>query len=581
MKRTVIKVAGESGMGLLSVGNIVSKALKGMGFYVVSDREYPSLIKGGHSNLQIDFSAEPLHSLSKSVDFVIALDRPGLVEYMNIVKPGGVLIHGFERHQSIPNLETRAKERGIHMIYLPARTLAYSLGGTELMANMVLLGLLWRLLGFDLKPLETGIEKQFANKPKLLTIDLQCVRVGFSAQEGNGGFVGACHGAPTQTPDTILVNGNQAITLGAIQAGVRAYYAYPMSPASSILTYMAEYARETGLLVKQAEDEITAAQMAVGSMFMGTRALVATSGGGYDLMTETVSLAGMIETPLVIVIAQRPGPATGLPTWSAQADLNLAIHSGHGEFARVVIGVSDPASCYELIQHAMNYADEFQTAVIVLTEKTICEMQTTVPPFEEGKIPIKRGLLVTDPKELETLKASDRFKITENGLSKRWIPGSGKTWFYGNGDEHKEDGVLTEEGAEVSAMIAKRMKKMETIEKALPEPTIHGVKKGAAISFVGWGSSKNAVLDAIQNCKEKGITVNYLHFDYLWPFKTATLTQFFRDNQNVHLIEGNYQGQLGNLIEALPNLRFKGRLLQWNGRPFCMEDVTDYISRHS
>lgn len=231
--------------------------------------------------------------------------------------------------------------------------------------------------------------------------------------------------------------------MGAIHAGVRTYFAYPMSPSSSILGYFAKTAPKTGVVVRQVEDEISAIQMSLGSMYAGTRSMTATSGGGFDLMTETISLSGMTEVPCVVAIAQRPGPATGLPTWTAQGDLMLSIYAGHGEFARIVIGVSDPVSAFELTQHAFNLAEVYQVPVIILTEKLISENRQTILPFEQNTIPIQRGL-VSDPAELAKLVPSDRYKITDSGVSKRWVPTHAETIFYCNGDEHHEDGTLDE-----------------------------------------------------------------------------------------------------------------------------------------
>jgi len=577
MKRTVLKIAGASGMGLLSVGKIVSRLLKQMGYYVNVDREFPSLIKGGHSNLQIDFGLEPIYCSSNQADLVIALDRAGLLEYIDSIKEGGILVYGYERHHLIKELQEKAEKRNIHLVYMPARTIAYSFGGSELMVNMVLSGLIWRVLGLDLAPLKEEIEYQFATKPKLLAIDLKCMQAGYDAEGVDIPEFELEH--PSGVPDKIMLDGNMAIALGAIHCGVRAYYAYPMSPASSILNHLANHAQKTGMLVKQAEDEITAAQMTIGSMHMGARAFTATSGGGFDLMTETVSLSGITETPLVIVIAQRPGPGTGLPTWTSQGDLNLAIHAGHGEFARIVIACSDPTSAYELIQQAMNRAEKYQTLVILLTEKTIAEAQMMVDPFEQKTIPIERGL-VTDPEELEQLKSADRFELTESGISKRWIPGSSNTTYYANGDEHEEDGSLTEEAEPVRKMIDKRLRKLETIRAELPDPIIHGTESGATISFIGWGSSKNVMRDIIPFYEKKGVKVNYLHFDYVYPLKTEKLKSFFAQNPNIHLIEGNYFGQFGNLVESKADVKLKGRLLKYDGRPFFLEDVMEYIDKN-
>lgn len=601
MKRTTLKIAGESGMGLVSVGTILIKTLKDLGFYINMDREYPSLIKGGHSNLQIDFDDNPLHCLSTTIDVVMALDKAGLEAYVKVVREGGILVHGYERRELLKELEEEAAKRNVKLIYLPARQIAYSFGGNELMVNMVLLGMMWRVLGFDLDPLENSVKEQFADKPKLLAIDLKCLKAGYEGEfEGDvkktvGGekehvkyeidFPNLNVPLPKKKPETILVDGNLSIALGAIQCGVRAYYAYPMSPSSSILSHLANFANETGMVVKQAEDEITSAQMAVGSMHMGTRAMCGTSGGGYDLMTETVSLAGMIECPLVVVVAQRPGPATGLPTWTGQGDLNLAVHAAHGEFARVVIAASDPTSCYELIQHAMNYAEEYQVPVIFLTEKVICETKVTVPHFEHKKIPIKRGL-VTDRSEISKLEHADRFKITKSGVSKRWVPGVTKTFYFANGDEHKEDGRLTEEADEAGAMYAKRMRKLETIEKALPEPKVYGAREDADISFIGWGSTKNTMLDVIGECKKMGIKVNYLHYEYLYPLKVERLKKFITENKKVCLMEGNYLGQLGELIKAKLQesgvcFNFAERFLKYDGRPFFFEETVEFVQNHT
>lgn len=578
MDRTSIKLTGESGKGLLSSGLIMARALKDMGFHLTSDREYPSLIQGGHSSLQIDFGTNEINALSQELDIVVAFDRAGLIEYIDEIKEGGILIHAYERHNMIPQLKKLTEQKNITVLYLPGRTIVRKKGGSEIMINMVLLGLLWKVLGFDPEALKKEVERQFSSRPKLLKTNFKCIEAGYKAKE--------LKNIPKykikrnrKKPNTILIDGTRAISLGAIQAGVRNYYMYPMSPASGILTYLAQKYDETGMIVKQVEDEITAAQMTIGSMHAGSRALVATSGGGYDLMTETVSLSGLTETPLVIIIGQRPGPATGLPTWTSQGDLALAINAGHGEFPRIVVGCSDPSSSYELIQHAFNLAEKYQTTVIVLTEKVVLETFKTVEPFKQKKIPIERGL-VTKKSELKSLKSSDRYKITKSGISKRWIPGSCETYYYANGDEHWEDGKITEKSEPIKEMYAKRMRKETTIKTALPDPLIYGAKTNADISFIGWGSTKNTMLDVIEETKKNGIKVNYLHIDYVWPLRDKAIDKFFTQNKNVCLIEGNYRGQLGELIEHATCKKFKDKLLKYDGRPFFVDEIMTYIEKN-
>lgn len=577
MERTTIRIAGESGMGLLSSGQIISRALKDLGFYMTVDREYPSLIKGGYSNVQIEFGTKKVRSLSTKTDIVIALDRHGLLEHIPSIKRGGVLIHGYERHHLIPDLKKLAKKHGVKVLYLPARQIARDLGGSSIMVNMVLIGLLWRVLGFDVNELKQEVKRKFKSKPALLKIDLKCIDAGYKAKD--------LKNVPQmkikrnkKVPNTLLLDGTESISLGAIHAGLRNYYMYPMSPSSGILTYIAKTSHETGILVKQAEDEITAVQMTIGSMHAGSRSMLATSGGGFDLMTESVSLTGMTETPLVLIIGQRPGPATGLPTWTCQGDLNLAIYSAHGEFPRAVIAVSDQQSSFELIQHAFNIAETYQIPVIVLTEKEILEKYSTTDVFKQKTIPIKRGL-VTKKSELEKLVPSDRYALTKTGISKRWIPGTSKAYFYANSDEHKTDGTLTEDSKPVIEMVEKRMRKEKTLKNNLPNPKIYGAKKNAHMSFIGWGSSKTVMLDVIESLKEEGVNVNYLHYDYVWPIKEKPAINFFKSNKNVHLIENNFNGQFGEHIENKTGKTFKSKLLKYDGRPFYFDEVSSYIKK--
>jgi 2-oxoglutarate/2-oxoacid ferredoxin oxidoreductase subunit alpha len=578
LNRTVLKISGENGMGLSSVGEIVQKALKRAGFFIRSEREFPSTIKGGKACNIINFAPTPLHGLSKTIDIAIGLDREGVKDCLETLKPGGILIHGFDRwNKSIKDLPQIVEAKNLKVFLLPARDIALKNGGSFIMVNTVLLGFLWKVLGLNLESLEQEIRTQFSSKPALININLICAKAGYEFSFETEIPNLQIHTNTDGNSNTILIDGNTSLALGAIQAGVRAYYAYPMSPSTSILVYLAKVSHQTGMLVKQAEDEITAVQMALGSMHMGTRALVATSGGGFDLMTETVSLSGMIETPLVTIIVQRPGPATGLPTWTAQADLDLAIYSSHGEFSRVVVACSDAQNCFSSIQHAFNLAEKYQIPVILLSEATIGMSYETVKSYEENQIPIQRGL-IADPTELETLKQSDRYKITENGISKRWLPGQSKTVYFANGDEHWEGGEITEDGEQTKQMIHKRLIKMDSILDEIPEPEIFGTQDNAEISFIGWGSSKNAMLDAIEILKSQGIIVNYLHFNYIFPLKTSKLLEFCKNNPNVFTIEGNHNGQLSNLIESKTDLKLTKRLLKWDGRPFYVEDILDFVT---
>lgn len=571
MDRLRIKVVGGSGSGLLSTGRMLTEALVDMGFYTVSDREYPSVIKGGHACFTLNISREPIFGLSEEADVMLMLDRPGFEEYHKFLKDGGILLHAYDKPKGVQELLDGLEARDCTIIGLEGRKAVEELGGRLLMVNVILLGMFWKLMGFDPALLKEQIETRFAKKPHVIPVNLQCLELGFKAVDDATADKYLEFEPPKEVVKRRLVGGNQAIALGAVHCGVRAYFAYPMSPASSVLTYLAQYADKCGMVVKQAEDEISAAQLATGAMWMGTRAFTATSGGGIDLMGESISLAGIIENPLVLVDAQRPGPATGLPTWTCQGDLDMAIHAGHGEFPRVVIGVSDAIDAFEQIQHAFNIAEKYQCVVIVLTEKQIAETLWSIEELPQNTIPIERGLV--PEKELDQLTPDDRFAFTESGLSKRWIPGSSDAYYYANGDEHDERGRVSEDGDNATKMISKRIKKMELIKADLPQPEVFG-PEDADISFVGWGSSKGVMRDIIAKHKN----VNYLHLTYVYPLLTEKLEEFFKNNKNVHLIEGNHEGQLGNRIEAA-GFKFQGRLLKWNGRSFFMEDIESYIQK--
>lgn len=578
MNRTVIKIAGESGMGIESSGMIVMKALKKMGFWVYGEREFPSLIKGGRANIQINFSEKQIYGMSDKIDISVAVDREGLLDCLETTKNGGIIINGFERwNKVIKNLDVIASEKNLQVIHLPAREIAFENGGNIIMVNVVLLGYLWQVLGFGLDSLNDQIKIQFASKADLLPVNLACSQGGFDFNPENGhpnfeSLIDTTNLNPNQ--EKMLIDGNSSLVLGAISSGVRSYFGYPMSPSSSILTYMAEVADDYGILLKQAEDEITAVQMTLGSMHMGTRSLTATSGGGFDLMTETISLSAMIETPLVVIIAQRPGPATGLPTWTGQADLNLAIHAGHGEFTKLVVGCSDPQSCFSLIQKTFNLAEKYQIPAIILTEASIGMSYSTVLPFAQN-IPVERHLEENN----SNLTQDRRYEITENGVSQRWIPGSHEAIYFANGDEHWSGGEITEEADKTELMIQKRNLKEKALLQDLPEPELFGNIE-AKTTIVGWGSTKKAVLDSLEILKAKGIEVSYLHYEFLWPVKTETIKSIFDKGNSLILIEGNYEGQFGNILEQKAGIKFVKKLLKYNGRPVVLEDVVGLVGNN-
>ena len=558
--RYCIKLGGESGQGINTLGILLSKAIKSIGYKIFSYREYPSLIKGGVASYQIDFTNKYIASSSKTCNILLILDPEAVHEYFPSLNPNGILLYDDAQVTFTPEEQAWISQNQIHVVFLDSSKIATESGGSPIMANIVMTSFLWRILGFNSEELVEIVKETFASKgEEIINKNILCLNAGYNAVEYKEEFTQKTYipELPTEKKDSKILTGNDAIALGAISAGVRAYYGYPMTPATSIFKYLGNTYKETGILIKQAESEITAVQMALGSMAMGTRALTATSGGGFDLMQETISCAGITETPLVIVLAQRIGAGTGVPTWTGSSDIHTAVKSGHGEFPKAVLCVSDVQSGYVLIQQAFNIAEIYQIPVIVLTEKQIAESIFTVDTLPLP-LQIQRG----------TYEGENRYTITNAGISPRWIPSFDKKPYLNTSDEHNQSSQSTENMEEIKAMSDKRMQKHVTLLNNLPEPTLYGDPNASTV-LVGCGSTKNPVIDAIN----EGMNIAYLHYEYLYPTKTQTLMNLVSSDKRIILVENNQTGELGKILTEASGYQFKEKVLKYDGRPFFLEDI--------
>lgn len=600
MNRVSIKVAGQSGQGINVVGEILAKAFKRAGFYTFAYREYPSLIKGGHATYQVDISDQKILAANKMVNILVVFNRQATKWYLEDLKENSVIIHTIDNPRINSDELKIITEKNIKLIYIPALQISIESGGNDVTSNIVAVGALWSFFNQQFEIIYEIVRKTFEDKPKFLEIDLKCVEAGYKynnfgippytkrlikAGEVSSEEKSKVHltgknldeefknfSPNEELKNNYLMTGNEAMALGAINAGVRIYYAYPMTPTSAILDYFADHSTDTGMIVKQVEDEITAAAMAIGSMHMGTRALTGTSGGGFDLMAEHVSLAGSIEVPFVCILGQRPGPATGMPTWTTQGDLFAAIYSGHGEFSRCVIGTNNAEDSFYTIQEALNISEKYQIPVIVLTDKYIAESIFQVSDLNTEKIKIDRGELANDPE-------GKRYKFTESGVSSRWFPGDEGADFNANSDEHDEFGNVTEESEPSKMMIEKRILKEETLKSNIPDPIIYSNNPAAPtkeINLLGWGSSFTVASDLMSILQEENIKVNYMDIKYLWPLKVEKITEYINQD-NVILIEGNYNSQLKKLIKMETGIDIKNTIRRWDGRPFFADELAEQL----
>jgi 2-oxoglutarate ferredoxin oxidoreductase subunit alpha len=562
--RLVVKFAGPSGKGINTLGEILSKSVKDSGYYNFGYREYPSLIKGGVASYQVDIAEKEINSSLRKCDILALLTNDAKERYLKSTKPGGVVIHGKDQLELTKDEQVYINDNNLHLVSLDTVKMALDAGGIEIMANMVLLGFIWKLLSLKTTALEEIVKETFAHKDVDMDAEISCLMAGYNSELIKEEITHPITFKSRKKLDKALsITGNQALALGAISAGCRAYYAYPMTPSTSIFRYLGDTYKETGILIKQAENEITAAQMTMGSMNMGTRAMTATSGGGFDLMSETISCAGISETPMVIVLAQRAGAGTGVPTWTGAGDLLLAVNAGHGEFPRCVISLSNPRDAYELTQRAFNIAEVYQLPVIILTEKQIAESIFNIDKLPKT-IKIERGLN----------KGDNRYEITESGISPRWRPSEANPVLLINSDEHKPNGHSTESSSEIIQMSNKRMRKLETLKDNLPEPKYFGAKKPKVV-FISYGSAGNPIKDIIEHEKDIG----YLQYEYIYPLKYERILELHEKGTRLVLVENNQTGEFGKLVKQESGLEIPERLLKYNGRPLFVEDILDFLEK--
>ena len=561
-----IIIGGEAGQGISRSGMFLGKALMRAGFHCFGEIDYPSLIRGGHNFYRVRASSREVHSPTPHTDLLVALNEETVSLHLDDVNEGGGVIvdekHGFDPGE--------AGRDDVTYYPVPMTDVVKELEGPTIMRNTVAMGAVAALIGLDLKTLKEVVAETFEGRPRIVEMNVEALQRGWEyVVEFGYGF--QCTVEPGERPERMWLTGNEAVALGAIAAGCRFYSAYPMTPASPVLHYMFAHDEESGLVVVQTENEISAMMMAVGAGYAGVRSMTSTSGGGFCLMTESLSLAAMTETPVVVMLGQRPGPSTGLATYSAQGDLLFAVYGAHGEFQRVVLAPGDVDQCFYMTAEAFNLAERFQIPVIVLTDKNVIESHKTTEPFDPSKVSIDRGKLLTEWDEDEEY---GRYRITEDGVSPRLLPGTMNALVLANSNEHVERGFSTSDSGLTREMVDKRFRKTPYIKEAVEklEPIrVYGAED-PAVTLVGWGSSKGPALEAIGMLEEKGVKARYVQVAVVEPFPEG-LSQYL-EGETI-LLENNRSSQLGTLIKLNTGYSFEHVALRYDGRPFTPHEVCD------
>ena len=566
----VIAVGGAPGQGIDTVGKSMSQICARHGLHVFTYSAYQSLIRGGHTFLTVRISSEPVANHGDKIDMIIALDRNSLETHLPHVAPGGAIIYNIDDVKAAPERDD------IQLCPISYKELSNGTDRRKLMLNICMFGVALKMVGGDLKVLEDIINLTFGRKGQaLVDANIDVARAGYNRA--------AEHFTPfeaqfvKQEPTLAFVDGNSAMAMGGAAAGVKFYAAYPMSPSTGVLHWMANNARDLNIMVRQCEDEISVVNMVIGAAHAGTRAMCATSGGGFALMSEAIGSAGMMEIPIVVINVQRGGPSTGLPTKTEQGDLWQILGASQGDFPKIIVAPTSIMDGFDTIPEVFNLVDKFQCPGMVLSDLTLSMGFTTFDPDSIDWQPeIDRGALISGPVQPEGEYL--RYQITDSGISPRAVPGTPGHVHVVATDDHDEDGTLISDEFtnphKRRDIMEKRQRKMEGILELLPPPTLEG-PEDAQITLIGWGSTHSVIGEAAEQLREAGISTNHIHFKWLYPLDEDAVNEVLAKSGHSIIVECNYTGQFARFLRGETGFKADGQIRKYDGEPFMPHHIVD------
>jgi len=562
-----IIVGGEAGQGVQSVGFWLAKVFARAGYHVFADQDYESRIRGGHNFFRVRVGEQPVGAITETIDVLISLNEETIDLHLPELTGDGVVIFDAD---TIKKSYANAK-----LFNVPMVKLAEEKAGNNLMTNTVALGAALGLLKCDFEVIRKVLIDQFG-AGDIGEGNVKAAQAGFEHAQANykGSFQKKL--TPPGNGSRMLLSGSEAIALGALAAGCNFMSAYPMTPTTPILEYLAAKAKDFNIVVVQPEDEISAINMTIGAAYAGARAMTATSGSGFCLMVEGIGLAGITETGVVIIEGQRPGPAVGLPTRTEQGDLQFVLNCHQGDFPRAILAPADVADSFWLTVKAFNLAEKYQTPVIVMTDHYLSTVYATVDRFDLTKISIDRGLLYSEsngsPEEYK------RHLITPSGISPRAFPGMSKALVITDADEHNETGHLIEDARTRKEQMDKRQRKLIPLQKEIAAPLLYG-NANAETTLIGWGSTCGALKEAVDILNRDNVSVNLLHFTELWPFPGDDTLKVLEKSKKSYVVESNATGQLARLIRQETGKKVTGTILKYDGRPFTPAYIVQELKK--
>ncbi len=566
-----IKIGGEAGQGIQTIGDTLGHVFARSGHHVFTNQDYESRIRGGHNFYKIRFSDRPVSAPREAIDIIVALDKESLRLHERELTSGGRIIYDSDT--------LKEKHDKPAFLDIPFEKLAMEHGGDRIMANTVATGAVLGMLGMDLEILMGLIAEIFRKKgDTVITANKNAAMAGYDhAIKGciKCNFSVRVDGAAKAL---MLVGGVESIALGALASGCKFYSAYPMTPSTGIMNYLATKEKEYGVVVEQAEDEIAAINMALGASYAGVRAMTGTSGGGFSLMVEGLSLSGMTETPIVIAMGQRPGPATGFPTRSEQGELQFLISAGHGEFPRVIFAPGTPREAFYLTNKAFDLAEKFQIPVFILFDTYLADTQWTFEGFDVSKLRFQDHRLRGEA--FNRLSSYKRHAYTDTGISPLGVPGDARHLVVTDSDEHDEEGHIVEDALTRVNMVEKRLfKKMPLIRKEIAPPFLYG-DHDPRVVLTGWGSTYGVMKEAV-DALATTTSIAMLHFSEVFPLphrERFDYVRFLERAKHSLCVENNATGQFSRLMRSETGFEFSGHIHKYDGRPFTVEGLTGEIN---
>jgi 2-oxoglutarate ferredoxin oxidoreductase subunit alpha len=567
-----LAIGGEAGQGIATPGDILARIIVRRGLHLCTYNAYQSIIRGGHIFLTMRISDAEVQNHGDQLDLLLCLNQDTMDRHQRLMGPGSRIVYNSDA------INPSSEDKGADLCGLPVGELAQS--RNRLVQNTVAMGAVASLMGIDFSVLEESLALRFQRQgQEMVDQNTTVARAGFDyTQEHYRPFD---QSPPVGEKPLAFWSGNDALAMGGAAAGVKFYAAYPMSPASGVLHWMANNARNLGIMVRQVEDEIAVANMVVGAAHAGTRSLCATSGGGFALMTEAVGAAAMMEIPVVFINVQRAGPSTGVPTKTEQGDLWQVLGASQGDFERIIVTPLDSLDAFNTMPEVFNLTDKYQCPAIVISDLYISEGRFSVDPDKINLHPnIDRGALIT---ESSTTDGYLRYKDTESGISPRAIPGIEGYVHVVATDEHDEDSTLISDEFtnphKRRMMVEKRARKFEAVIHDIAPPVLAGPAE-ADVTLVGWGSTNGMIVEAAAALNAAGISTNHLQIKWMVPFHGEQIMDVLSKAKRTIIVENNYSGQFARYLRSETGFAADGHIRKYDGEPFMPHHIVDGVKAH-